>query len=138
MIVRTRRATANATTPTKTAIVFNGDMETERISSTTQKHNKIHLSKGAKPKQHPKAWEYLLVEYETRSDATVENVQQVRAVSTRTKGRWELHIVCTDESETPDALGIPVMKPLASTLSSVISLPLPTVPKKPNCIRAPG
>jgi putative transposase len=75
-----------------------------------QKHNKIRLSKGAKPKQHPKAWEYLLVEYETRSDATVENIQQVRAVYDRAKSRWELHIVCKDEVETPDAPGVPVSR----------------------------
>ncbi|WP_336358752.1 RNA-guided endonuclease InsQ/TnpB family protein [Haloarcula sp. CGMCC 1.6347] len=70
-----------------------------------KKHNKIRLSKGANHKEHPKAWEYMLVEYETRPDATVENVQQVRAVYNRAKGQWELHIVCKDEIETPDAPG---------------------------------
>jgi putative transposase len=69
------------------------------------KHNKIRLSKGANHKEHPRAREYMLVEYDTRPDVTVENVQQVRAVYDTTKGRWELHIVCTDEIETPDPPG---------------------------------
>jgi len=47
----------------------------------------------------------MLVEYETRPDVTVENVQQVRAVYDRAKDRWELHIVCKDEIETPDPPG---------------------------------
>ncbi len=68
-------------------------------------HNKIRLSKGANHKEHPKAWEYMLVEYETRPDVTVENVQQVRAVYNTAKGQWELHIVCKDEIETPEAPG---------------------------------
>ncbi len=66
-----------------------------------QKHSKIRLSKGANHKEHPRAREYMLVEYETRPDVTVETVQQVRAVYDRAKSRWELHIVCTDELETP-------------------------------------
>jgi putative transposase len=70
-----------------------------------QKHNKIRLSKGANHKEHPKAWEYMLVEYEPRPDVTVENIQQVRAVYDNAKSRWELHIVCKDEIETPDAPG---------------------------------
>ena len=70
-----------------------------------QKHNKIRLSKGANHKEHPKAWEYMLVEYETRLDVTVENIQQVRAVYDRVNSRWELQIVCKGELETPDAPG---------------------------------
>ncbi len=69
------------------------------------KHNRVRLSKGANHKEHPKAWEYILVEYETRSGVTVENLQQVRAVSDKPTGRWELHPVCKDEVETPPAPG---------------------------------
>ncbi len=69
------------------------------------KNNRVRLSKGANHKEHPKAWEYILVEYETRPGVTVENLQQVRAVYEKAKGRWEIHLVCTDEIETPDAPG---------------------------------
>ena len=69
------------------------------------KNNRVRLSKGANHKEHPKAWEYILVEYETRPSVTVENLQQVRAVYDKAKGRWELHLVCTDEIETPNAPG---------------------------------
>jgi len=69
------------------------------------KNNRVRLSKGANHKEHPKAWEYILVEYETRPDATVENLQQVRAVYDNPTERWELHLVCTHEIETPDAPG---------------------------------
>lgn len=69
------------------------------------KNNRVRLSKGANHKEHPKAWEYILVEYETRPGVTVENLQQVRAVYDNAKGRWELHLVCKDEVETPDAPG---------------------------------
>ena len=68
-------------------------------------NNRIRLSKGANHKEHPKAWEYILVEYETRPGVTVQNLQQVRAVYDRQKGRWELHLVCTKEVETPDSPG---------------------------------
>ena len=69
------------------------------------KNNRVRLSKGANHKQHPKAWEYILVEYETRPGVTVENLQQVRAVYDKAKQRWELHLVCKHEIETPDAPG---------------------------------
>ncbi|MFW5900609.1 MAG: RNA-guided endonuclease InsQ/TnpB family protein [Halodesulfurarchaeum sp.] len=69
------------------------------------KNNRMRLSKGASHKEHPKAWEYILVEYETRPGVTVENLQQVRAVYDKAKGRWELHLVCKDEIETPNAPG---------------------------------
>jgi len=69
------------------------------------KNNRVRLSKGATHKEHPKAWEYVLVEYETRPGVTVNNLQQVRAVYDTAKERWELHLVCKDEIETPDAPG---------------------------------
>ncbi len=69
------------------------------------KNNRVRLSKGANHKEYPKAWEYILVEYETRPNVTIENLQQVRAVYDQQKGRWELHLVCKDEIETPDAPG---------------------------------
>ena len=69
------------------------------------KNNRIRLSKGANHKEHPRAREYILVEYETRPGVTVENLQQLRAVYDKANGRWELHLVCTDEVETPDAPG---------------------------------
>ncbi len=60
-------------------------------------NGRVRLSKGANHKEHPQAWEYILVEYETRPGVTVENLQQV--------GRWELHLVCKHEVETPDTPG---------------------------------
>ena len=69
------------------------------------KNNRVRLSRGANHKEHPKAWEYMLVEYETRPGVTVENLQQVRAVYDTAKRRWELHLVCKDEIETPTAPG---------------------------------
>ncbi|OYR63285.1 RNA-guided endonuclease InsQ/TnpB family protein, partial [Halorubrum ezzemoulense] len=69
------------------------------------KNNRVRLSKGANHKEHPRAREYILVEYETRPGVTVENLQQVRAVYDQSKERWELHLVCKDEIETPDAPG---------------------------------
>ena len=69
------------------------------IKHDTQ-NNRVRLSKGATHKDHPRDWDYILVEYETRPSVTVENLQQVRAVYDRAKGRWELHLVCKDEIET--------------------------------------
>jgi putative transposase len=69
------------------------------------KNNRVRVSKGANHKEHPKAWEYILVEYETRPGVEVENLQQIRAVYDNIKGRWELHLVCKDEVETPGAPG---------------------------------
>ena len=69
------------------------------------KNNRFRLSKGANHKEHPKAWEYILVEYQTRPGVIVENLQQVRAVYDKAKERWELHLVCKDEIETPTAPG---------------------------------
>jgi len=68
-------------------------------------NGRVRLSKGANHKDHPRAWEYILVEYETRPGVTVENLQQVRAVYDKAKGRWELHLVCKHEVETPDSPG---------------------------------
>ena len=69
------------------------------------KNNRVRLSKGVNHKEHPKAREYIPVEYETRPGVTLENLQQVRAVYDKANGRWELHLVCKDEVETPDAPG---------------------------------
>ncbi|QDX41775.1 RNA-guided endonuclease TnpB family protein [Salarchaeum sp. JOR-1] len=69
------------------------------------KNNRVRLSKGANHKEYPRAREYILVEYETRPDVEVENLQQVRAVYDQSKERWELHLVCKDEIETPTAPG---------------------------------
>ncbi|WP_226479516.1 RNA-guided endonuclease InsQ/TnpB family protein [Natrinema amylolyticum] len=68
-------------------------------------NNRVRLSKGANHKEHPKAWEYILVEYETQPGVSVENLQQVRAVYDKAKERWELHLVCKNEIETPNAPG---------------------------------
>jgi len=68
-------------------------------------HNRVRLSKGANHKEHPSAQDYIVVEYETRPDLTVENLQQVRAVYDQQTGRWELHLVCTREIATADASG---------------------------------
>ena len=57
------------------------------------KNNRVRLSKGANHKEHPKAWEYILVEYETRPGVEVETLQQVRTVYDQAKERWELHLV---------------------------------------------
>jgi len=38
-------------------------------------NNRVRLSKGANHKEHLRAWEYILVEYETRPGVTVENLQ---------------------------------------------------------------
>jgi len=69
------------------------------------KHNRVRLSKGANHKDHPRSRDYILVEYETRPDVDVENLQQVRAVYDAGKERWEVHLVCKKEVETPDAPG---------------------------------
>jgi len=68
-------------------------------------NNRVRLSKGANHNEHPKAWEYILVEYETRPGVTIENLQQARAVYDRQKARWKLRLVCTEEVETPEAPG---------------------------------
>ena len=67
------------------------------------KHNRVRLSKGANHKEYPRAREYILVEYETRPDVDIENLQQVKAV--HDGNQWELHLVCEDEIETPEAPG---------------------------------
>jgi len=68
-------------------------------------HNRVRLSKGANHKDHPRAREFILIEYETRPDVDVENLQQVRAVYDKAKERWEVHLVCKKEVETPDTPG---------------------------------
>ena len=77
----------------------------------------------------------MLIEYETRPGVTVENLQQVRAVYDKAKQRWELHLVCKHEIETPDAPGtetagidlgsVSVTSPLSLSL-------LRTAPRKPT------
>jgi putative transposase len=69
------------------------------------KHNKVRLSKGKNHKSSPRTREYILIEYETRDSATVENIQQARAVYDEAKRRWELHLVCKVEMETPESPG---------------------------------
>jgi putative transposase len=69
------------------------------------KNNRVRLSKGTNHKEYPRAREYILVEYDTRPGVEVENLQQVRAVYDQAEERWELHLVCTDDVETPDASG---------------------------------
>lgn len=69
------------------------------------KHNRFRLSKGANHKDHPRDWDYILVEYEVRDDAEVENIQQVRAAYNSPKEQWELHLVCKHEIETPESPG---------------------------------
>ncbi len=56
-------------------------------------NNRVRLSKGRNHKEYARAREYILVEYETAPGVSVENLQQVRAVSDQAKGRWELHLV---------------------------------------------
>ncbi|EMA58707.1 RNA-guided endonuclease InsQ/TnpB family protein [Halorubrum lipolyticum] len=65
------------------------------------KHNRLRLSKGFNLKNHRS--DFILAEYETRPDVTVENIQQVRAVWNG--DRWELHIVCKVEIPVEDAPG---------------------------------
>jgi putative transposase len=69
------------------------------------RNDRIRLSKGANHKEHPRAWEYILVEYETRPGVEVENLQQVRAVYDQQNERWDLHLVYKDKFETPTAPG---------------------------------
>ena len=68
-------------------------------------NNRVRLSKGRNHKPYPRAREYILVEYETPSDATIENLNQVRAVYDSQKERWQLHLVCTEHIKTPDSAG---------------------------------
>ncbi|ELY57953.1 transposase, IS605 OrfB family protein [Natronococcus amylolyticus DSM 10524] len=66
-------------------------------------HNRVRLSKGRNLKDH---WsDFILCEYDTDPDATVENVQQVRAVWNDQRGEWELHLVCRVEFEGIDSPG---------------------------------
>jgi putative transposase len=83
------------------------DKRRSRRCKTRQcpKHNRVRLSKGANHKDHPRDRDYIIVEYETRPGISVENLQQVRAVYDNAKERWELHLVCKAEIETPDAPG---------------------------------
>ncbi|MFW5983766.1 MAG: RNA-guided endonuclease InsQ/TnpB family protein, partial [Halobacteria archaeon] len=64
-------------------------------------YNRLRLSKGWNLKESRS--DYILVEYETRPDVEVENVQQVRAVWNG--DRWGVHIVCNKEIPVEDAPG---------------------------------
>jgi putative transposase len=68
-------------------------------------NDRLRLSKGNIHKEGPNGGDYILVKYEKRPEVTVENLQQVRAVYDKANGRWELHLVCTGEMETPSAPG---------------------------------
>ncbi len=65
------------------------------------KHGQLRLSKGFNLKENRS--DYILAEYETRSDVQVENIQQVRAVWNG--NRWKLHLVCKKEIPVEDAPG---------------------------------
>ncbi len=58
--------------------------------------NRFRLSKGFNMKSSKN--DYILCEFETRPDITVENVKVVRAVWNG--DTWELHIICKKEIET--------------------------------------
>ncbi len=65
------------------------------------KHGQIRLSKGFNLKESRS--DFILVEYETRPDVAVENIQQVRAVWNG--DRWKLHLVCRKQIPVEDASG---------------------------------
>ena len=65
------------------------------------KHGQIRLSKGRNLKDDRS--DFILVEYQTRPDVEVENIQQVRAVWNG--DCWELHLVCNVEIPVEDAPG---------------------------------
>jgi putative transposase len=69
-------------------------------------HGYLRLSKGQNLKEHRS--DFVLCSYETRPDVDLADdsvsVTQIRAVWTG--GGWELHIVCTVETEIPDAPGV--------------------------------
>jgi len=65
------------------------------------RHNKLRLSKGFNLKEYRS--DFILCEYETRPDVTVDSLQQVRAVWNG--DNWELHLVCNIEIPTEDAPG---------------------------------
>jgi putative transposase len=63
-------------------------------------NGRVRLSKGRNLKD---GWsDFILCQYATDSDVTIENVQQVRAVYER--GEWQLHFVCRHEID-PDPPG---------------------------------
>jgi putative transposase len=64
-------------------------------------NDRFRLSKGFNLKTHRS--DFILCEYETRPDVTVENIQQVRAVWNGDE--WELHLVCKKEIPVEDAPG---------------------------------
>jgi len=92
------------------------------------KHNQLRLSKGFNLKNHRS--DFILAEYETRPDVTVENIQQVRAVWNG--DRWELHLVC--KVEIPSRTH-PATTRRVSTSASRTTSPSPTTMETPSCIR---
>jgi len=77
---RTRAAASTKNTPARRS-------RGNRTHPPRHQNNRVRLSKGANHKEHPKAWEYILVEYEIRPGVEVENLQQVRAVYDQAKER---------------------------------------------------
>ncbi|MFB6283781.1 MAG: RNA-guided endonuclease InsQ/TnpB family protein, partial [Halobacteria archaeon] len=67
------------------------------------KHNIVRLSKGFNQKQHPS--DYILIEYNARDNEEIQDIQQVRTVYNKDKQRWEVHLVCKHEVETPKKPG---------------------------------
>jgi putative transposase len=61
------------------------------------KHDRLRLSKGT---THKDGRDFILCEYETPPEVTLQSVQQVRAVWCSYKQRWELHVVCKEEIAT--------------------------------------
>ncbi len=61
-----------------------------------KKNDRLRLSKGFNLKSSRN--DYILCEFETRPDVTVENIKVVRAVWNG--DNWELHIICKKEIET--------------------------------------
>jgi putative transposase len=83
-------------------LVVSGTVSSHRGSGTAIQHgSKIRLAKGSNRKE--KYLDFILVEYETRPDVTVENLQQVRAVWAGDE--WELHLVCRKEVPVGNAPG---------------------------------
>ncbi|ERG94289.1 MAG: hypothetical protein J07HQW2_00723 [Haloquadratum walsbyi J07HQW2] len=63
------------------------------------KHSQIRLFKGFNLKDNQS--DFILIEYETRPDVTVENIQQVQAVWNG--NCWEIHLVCNKQIPVEDA-----------------------------------
>ncbi|MCD2200704.1 transposase [Halobacterium sp. KA-4] len=73
----------------------------KRAIKHDDKHGQLRLSEGFNLKESRS--DFILVEYETRPDVDVENIQQVRGVWNGDE--WELHLVCKKEIPVEDAPG---------------------------------